>query len=81
MQTVFSWESGRTHPRRMHMNAVHGYLLSQGAISSEVTTGMLFDLVPRSGEDAPPPEKKGRGTIQHGASSDALPAKGDHTWK
>ena len=46
LQTVFNWESGKVHPRRAHMNTVHGYLIGAGAITQEMTTGMLFDLLP-----------------------------------
>lgn len=46
LQTVFNWESGKAHPRRTHMNTVHDFLMGMGAINQDITTGMLFDLIP-----------------------------------
>ena len=60
LQTVFNWESGKAHPRRTHMNVVHEYLVRVGAITREVTTGMLFDLVPGSGDPKAPGRDNGK---------------------
>ena len=52
LQTIFNWESGRAHPRRAHMNTVHDFLLAEGAITGDISTGMLFDLIPAPDTDS-----------------------------